>query len=283
MEFGKIDHFAKVDFSFPKEPESNLKNWGAGDFKVYIGAPVFSHQALLRKILPIGSVADNLNVYSKFFSCIELNSSFYSIPSSEQVTKWSLKVGEDFKFIPKFIKTVSQHGTGFSTLNSIISEFLSSIVHFKKKLGLSFIQFPETFTPDYLHELESFLSRMPKGLKLATELRAKEFIGTPFSFPKVILDVAGRRDLFDLELARNWTMIRFVGNSLHDSDYRRLDDWCELLLKWKSRGMKEVYFILHQPDESHCYDLALYLKEKLGEIVVGCSELKKDQLDFGIK
>ncbi len=283
MEFGKIDNFATVDFSFPAEPESNLNNWGSTEFKVYVGAPVFTNQALLRKILPVGSISDNLSVYSKFFSCIELNSSFYSIPSKDQILSWSLKVGADFKFAPKFIKTISQHGTGFSTLNSIISEYLSSIVHFKEKLGLSFIQFPETFTLDYLHELESFLSRMPKGLKLATELRSKDFMGTPFAFPKVILDVAGRRDLFDLTLARDWTMVRFVGNSLHNSDFKRLDDWCDLLLEWKDRGMREVYFILHQPDESNCYELGLYLKEKLGDLVIGCNKLEKDQLDFGIK
>jgi len=283
LEFGKTDNFANVDFSFPDEPESNLRDWGASEFKVYVGAPVFTHQELIRKILPKGAIVDNLMIYSKFFSCIELNSSFYSIPSTEQVKLWSSKVGEKFKFVPKFIKTVSQHGTGFSKLNSHISDYLSSIVHFKNNFGASFIQFPESFSPDYLLELENFLLRMPKGFKLATELRSKEFIKVPLAYPKVILDVAGRRDLFDLTLSRNWTMVRFVGNSLHETDFKRLDDWCEQILKWKTRKMKEVYFILHQPDESQCYELALYLKEKLGDIIVGCNELAQDQLDFGIK
>ncbi len=280
MEFGKTDRFQEVDFSLPKESESNFRDWGADKLKIYIGAPVFNHSKLLKKISSEKRSHTPLEVYSKFFSCIELNSSFYTIPKVEQVKNWKKQAQGDFKFVPKFVKTVSHFGVGFSKLSEVISEYLSSIVHFKEMLGASFIQFPEDFGENYAPELKSFLKRIPERIPLTIELRNKKLLDIKFSNPKVILDVAGRRELLKLELSHDWVMIRFVGNSLDKTDYERLDDWIDLLKQWNDRGMREVFFILHQPDESQCYDLALYLKEKLGDLVIGCDPIKKKQMSL---
>ena len=43
----------------------------------------------------------------------------------------------------------------------------------------------------------------------------------------VITDTAGRRDCLHMKLTSADIFIRFVGNSLHESDYQRIDDWVE--------------------------------------------------------
>ncbi len=280
MEFGKTDRFQDIDYSFPEEPERNFKNWGPSNLKVYVGAPVFNHSELIKKIDRSAALKNSLETYAKFFSCIELNSSFYSIPSFDQTKKWKSMVPGHFKFCCKFPKVVSHHGTGFSKLNTKISEFLSAVNLFGDQNGSTFIQFPEHFDLNYLPELKSFIKRLPSKIPVSVELRDKEFKNEDIGCPKVILDVAGRRELFDLSLYSDWVLVRFVGNSLHETDFQRLDNWVEQLKKWNERGVSKVYFILHQPNEANCYDLALYLKEKLGKLVIGCEEIQAPQMDL---
>jgi uncharacterized protein YecE (DUF72 family) len=57
--------------------------------------------------------------------------------------------------------------------------------------------------------------------------------------------------------------IRFVGNSLHPSDYKRIDNWVERIKVWLDNGLKELYFFMHMHDEAYSPELSVYLIDKL--------------------
>ncbi len=59
--------------------------------------------------------------------------------------------------------------------------------------------------------------------------------------------------------------IRFVGNSLHPTDYIRIDDWVNRIKIWVNKGLKELYFFMHMHDEAFSPELSLYLVEKLNK------------------
>ena len=91
----------------------------------------------------------------------------------------------------------------------------------------------------------------------------------------IITDTAGRRDVAHMHLTIPKIFIRFVGNSLHPTDYTRIDDWANRIKYWLDNGLKEVYFFMHMHDEAKSPELALYLIDKL-EAVCGI-KVKKPQ------
>ena len=57
--------------------------------------------------------------------------------------------------------------------------------------------------------------------------------------------------------------IRYVGNSLHPTDYTRIDDWIKHISRWLDKGLQELYFFMHMHDEAFSPELTVYLVDKL--------------------
>jgi uncharacterized protein YecE (DUF72 family) len=66
-----------------------------------------------------------------------------------------------------------------------------------------------------------------------------------------------------MRLTSATAMIRFVGNDLHPTDYTRIDQWIDRICQWKEKGLQEIYFFLHEPDESLVPELAHHLIEQI--------------------
>jgi uncharacterized protein YecE (DUF72 family) len=91
----------------------------------------------------------------------------------------------------------------------------------------------------------------------------------------VITDTAGRRDCAHMQLTVPKAFIRFVGNSLHPTDYTRCDEWVKRIKYWLANGLKELYFFMHMHEEATSPDLTVYLVDKLNK---QCGlQLKKPQ------
>ena len=81
----------------------------------------------------------------------------------------------------------------------------------------------------------------------------------------VITDTAARRDCAHMNLTLPKTFIRYVGNSLHASDYTRIDDWVKRIKHWLDNGLKELYFFMHMHEEALSPELTIYLVEQLNK------------------
>jgi hypothetical protein len=86
------------------------------------------------------------------------------------------------------------------------------------------------------------------------------------SIGAIITDTAGRRDCAHMRLTIPKAFIRFVGNSLHPTDYSRIDVWAKRVKNWLDNGLKELYFFMHMHDEALSPELTAYLVEKLNEV-----------------
>jgi len=53
--------------------------------------------------------------------------------------------------------------------------------------------------------------------------------------------------------------VRFVGNSLHPTDYPRIDQWATRFKKWIDAGIEEIYFFMHMYDEGKSPELTQYV------------------------
>ncbi len=57
--------------------------------------------------------------------------------------------------------------------------------------------------------------------------------------------------------------IRFVGNSLHKTDYERIDEWVDRIKKWLDAGLEKCYFFVHQHEELFSPELCKYTIEQV--------------------
>ena len=194
--------------------------------------------------------------------------------------RWRENVPDDFRFCPKIPQSIS-HARDLGMNGVEIKLFCDAIIELKEKLGYCFMQLPEGFGPRGLGILKRFLEYFPKSIPLALEVRNPLFftIGEASAdyfnlleehqIAAVITDVAGRRDVCHMRLTCPVTMIRFVGNGLHKSDYTRVEDWAKRLKSWFESGLQSAYFFTHEPDNLLAPELAAICEEKFREAVPG--------------
>jgi len=83
-----------------------------------------------------------------------------------------------------------------------------------------------------------------------------------------LVDTAGRRDIMHMRLTNNEAFVRYVGAN-HASDYPRLEDWIARLSSWKSMGLENIHFFVHQNLELESPLLSAYFIEQLNA-KMGC-------------
>lgn len=274
MKFGKIHDISQVDFSLPIPPLCNklfMAEKGADleeEASFFLGCPVWADKSFVGKIYPKGSrPQDYLNYYGQNFGCIELNSTYYALPSKETLLGWREKVPGNFKFCPKVPQEVANEKTlGFG--GGEVRKFFTRMNEFGPQLGPILLQLGPYFTLDRWKYLVRFIRSFPKHMTLAIEFRHPEWF-LPHNLKKlvkhlrsfgvifVITDVAGRRDVCHMALTSLQSIIRFTGNSLDQTDFERIKAWVKTLADWSRLGLKETFFFIHQPIEGDCVDLAV--------------------------
>lgn len=281
MEFGKIsaEELSTVDTSLPpdhRETRALLNRYkGAGPTSVHVGCAKWGRKDWIGKIYPTGTKeADFLERYGEHFNAIELNATFYRIPSKKQTEAWSSKVGDDFRFCPKVSQSIS-HIRRLKEVEEAVDRFLNGISGFGKKLGAVFLMPHPSMGPKSLETIDAFLEMLPKDLRVFVELRHRQWFSEAESTQKfldvfakhgagtVITDALGRRDCLHMHLTLPEAFVRFVGNGLHETDYSRVDAWVQRLREWMENGLQKVYFFMHQQDEVHSPELTKYVIEQL--------------------
>ncbi|NNF33134.1 MAG: DUF72 domain-containing protein [Saprospiraceae bacterium] len=278
MKFGKVENLEGIDFTLPPDDESNMDTLHphSDTCTCYIGATGWSMKDWKGKVYPPKAKASEfLFHYSRQFNSIELNSTHYTLPKPELINKWKNQVTDDFRFCPKVWQQVS-HRKDLGIESGNLDRFIDSIVSLEERLGACFLQLPPYFSIERLALLESFIHMWPDEIPLAIEARHESFYTSDtwkdyiallraHKIIPLITDVAGRRDILHSSLSREVTMIRWVGNGLHKSDYSRLEEWVKRLNKWKKSGIKEIYFFPHEPDNLLTPEISKFFVEKLKE------------------
>lgn len=275
MQFGKVDHPELVDFTLPKDHLRTAEVLGKGGdkFECYVGCAKWN-KTDLKNFYPKG-VKEELEYYATQFNSIELNATFYGMPSPDQVKIWKGKTPEEFKFFPKITNSVS-HFKRLNEVKKVVEDFCHSVGQFEEKLGMVFLQMHDNFKPKDFDRLAKFVKEFPKGIPLAIEVRNAEWFTDlkvsedyyklleEHGVSNIIVDTAGRRDLLHMRLTTSTAFIRYVGAN-HDSDYQRLEDWVVRLKKWKAGGLEQLYFFVHQNVELKSPFLSAFFIEKINK------------------
>lgn len=276
MQFGKVPNLDGIDFGIKNEAlyaDTIVKSPPNSSLNILTGCTGWAMSEWKGEIYPSQcKSADFLKHYSEKFPTVELNSSFYSIPKIEQIKKWYEISHPEFEFCPKVNRAISQ-SKNLGIESDAFMLFLDSVSHFEDKLGPCFMQLPEYFDHSRIETLAAFLKKWPSGMRLAVELRhgswfdgseqRKRLLDLFQKYQQSLLmtDVAGFREGVHQIISQDYIVIRWVGNNLHTTDYTRIINWLEILDKYHEKGIKNTYFLIHEPDNVLAPKISSYISE----------------------
>jgi len=276
MKFGQSENPQHIDFRLPTDDlrtaEILKQNDTSKPMNVYVGCAKWN-KTDLKNFYPHGT-KDELTYYSRQFNSIEMNATFYSMPSRQQVIIWHDKTPDGFRFFPKVTQSIS-HMRRLNDVQMLTNEYCDNISNFEDKLGMVFLQLHDNFKYKNYDRLVSFIENFPKAIPLAVELRNTEWFNDKAVSKKVyelfekhqvtniVVDTAGRRDLLHMRLTTPKVFIRYVGANNPLSDRERLDDWINRLKIWVDQGLRDIYFFVHQNIELESPFLSAYFIKRL--------------------
>lgn len=260
MEFGWVDDIRNIDFRLREEPKENSWVWPQfpenGSMKLHPGLTGWGEPGWIGSLYPQKlKRTDFLKVYSRILPSVELNSTFYGIPSPDVAAKWAETVPPGFAFIPKIPRTISQHPQLKPDSRSI-QEYYAFLDTMGSTAPATFLQLPPGFTTDRHVYLEQMIDAWEHPCRLFIEFRHRSWLAQTDLLERcrkrdvglVITDVAGHRELAHMQLTTPSVVVRFVACNDSEIDQKRLLNWAERLQYWSEKGMKAAWFFLHKRD-----------------------------------
>ena len=104
---------------------------------------------------------DFLTYYSSKFDTVEVDNTFYRIPSEQAVTKWKNQTPEGFLFSFKFPSVIT-HIKMLKECERETNLFLQRTALLGNKLGALLLQFPPNFGINHFSDLAEYLGKPPK-------------------------------------------------------------------------------------------------------------------------
>jgi len=203
-----------------------------------------------------------LGYYAERFRTVEINNTFYRMPSESVLAGWAAEVPDDFRFVLKASRRITHMGRLLG-VEDPVRFFLERAALLGSKLGPLLFQLPPNL-PKNMERLEAFLALVPQGTAVAMEFRH------PSWHDDEVQDALRRRDvalcLADSEdgSAPLVATARYGYLRLRRAGYETTD-----LTRWASfireQAWDEAYVFFKHEDAGAGPRLAAALEEILGE------------------
>ena len=139
---------------------------------IYIGTQGFSPKDWLGTFYPPGLPSSQfLPFYARVFDTLELNTTFYAIPSAATIRAWAMRVPDGFTLSAKMTRTIT-HDKALLDVEGEVRAFVGRIRMLGDRLGAVVIQFPRSFDRRFEDRLRAFLPLLPQDLHFAIEFRS---------------------------------------------------------------------------------------------------------------
>lgn len=208
--------------------------------------------------------------YLKDFDTVELNNTFYHLPSEEAFDNWRKATPKDFLFAVKGSRFLT-HMIKLKDPQRGVVNFMPRAERLRAKLGPVLWQLPPKWNVN-VERLEIFLSLLPEKHRYAFELRNQTWMTEDvyavlrkYNAAFCIYDLAGYQS--PLEITADWTYVRLHGPTpfKYQGSYsdKKLATWADRIKTW-SKSMKAIYAYFDNDDSAFAVKNALTLKEMIG-------------------
>ena len=235
----------------------------------YIGTSGWHYEHWKGLFYPQGlAKAQWLSFYANHFSTVELNTSFYRLPTEQAFITWRESSPPNFLFTVKVSRFIT-HIKRLKNVDDALDNFLSRARFLDNKLGPLLYQLPPN-----MHRndavLESFLRLLPQHLRHVFEFRHKSWLDDR------VFELLKRYNagfcVFDmpdltcpLQATANFAYIRFHGSSgLYWSCYsdEELSNWAKRIAKL-GQNLEAIYIYFNNDAEAFAIRNAQTLARQL--------------------
>ena len=218
-----------------------------------------------------------LAYYIKQFDTLELNNSFYRLPTIAAFELWRRTTPKNFVFAVKASRFIT-HNKKLKDPQNALDNILPRAEHLGKKLGPVLFQLPPGWKVN-LERLEGLLEILPREHRYTFEFRETSWI-TPavnrllqrYNAAFCIYELAGYQS--PLEITADFAYVRLHGPGAgkYQGSYSKaqLREWARRIEAW-SRKLKAIYVYFDNDQAGFAPQNALALKE----MVCGRSSLSK--------
>ena len=187
-----------------------------------------------------------LRYYATQFNSVEIDYTFYRMPSVKTIDAWKTATPENFKFTLKASQQIT-HRERLKVPSDALDYFLSVVPGLGSRLGMVLFQLPPFFKFE-AQKLETFLSVLPRGIPSAFEFRHDSWFNADVYLllrkHNVALCIHDADDhTTPMEITAGFTYIR-----LRRSEYspaQRLE-WQDRIRGWARDGIDVFAYIKHQ-------------------------------------
>lgn len=214
---------------------------------IWFGTSGFSYKEWRPKFYPEGlSDKQFLQYYSRQLNSVEIDYTFYRMPTVKTLEAWKTATPEHFKFTLKASQQIT-HRQRLKVPSEALDYFVNVVPNLESRLGLVLFQLPPFFKCD-VAKLEMFLAAVPRGLPAVFEFRHDSWF-----VPEIYALLRERRvalcihDADDhttpVELTAPLTYIR-LRRSFYSDEAR--EEWQQRFRRWASEGVEVFAYIKHE-------------------------------------
>ena len=272
-----------------------------------IGCAVWAYKGWVGELYPPGTRnTDFLHLYSRRFTTVEGNTTFYAIPNPETINRWVAQTPANFKFCLKLPKTITHQGLLQPNIPAAL-QFLEDMSLLGQRLGPMFAQLPPSYSPQLLDDLTAFLAAWPcTDAPLALEVRHREWFQEPhasnlttlltkLNVGRVLLDTrpiyTGDDDpqLYSerrkpqvpvqFSVTAPFTLIRFISHPNLSVNQPFMEEWVRQIQQWLQAEV-QIYFFVHCPTEERSPSNAQHFQQLLEQSGVKISSLPENNREY---
>lgn len=156
--------------------------------QLFAGTSGYAYKEWKGAFYPAKLPADEmLRFYAGRLPAVEINNTFYRMPSEKMLVDWTAQVPDSFRFVLKAPQRIT-HYARLKLEDDSLDYFLRTANVLGTRLGPTLFQLPPNFKKD-LPRLTDFLAKLPRTWRAAFEFRHESW------FADDVLDALRARDL----------------------------------------------------------------------------------------
>ena len=204
--------------------------------------------------------------YARHFNTVEINNSFYRLPSATTFDTWRESSPESFCYAVKASRFIT-HMKKLKDPESSSSKFFLVAERLRKKLGPVLFQLPPRWKVN-VERFSEFLEALPRGHKYVIEFRDESwFVKQVFELMRKHNVAFCIHDFADMkvpnEITADFTYIRFHGptSAKYFGSYSdaQLRTWATRIEEWRKR-LRAVYVYFNNDPGGEAVKNAMTLK-----------------------
>jgi uncharacterized protein YecE (DUF72 family) len=243
---------------------------------IHIGTSGWHYKHWLGTFYPAGTSAkQQFNYYAKLFDTVEINNSFYKLPSREVFEGWYKNSPQKFLFVVKANRFIT-HNLKLSRPIEPLARLFNSILGLKEKLGPILFQLPPKWKVN-IERFREFLQALPAAYSYVFEFRNETWyheevyrLLQEFNCAFCIYELAGH--ISPIKVTADFVYVRLHGptENKYQGSYSNaaLRKWAKQCIEWQSQK-KDVYVYFDNDQEGYAAFNAVTLKALVNKLQNG--------------